>query len=143
MPALAIIECLLDGLETRQREAQIENAAGAGGATGSLHGRKVAAATGRADLQRGRHARVPDGQLAWPYAPKDVPPEILAKLREAVAAALEHPLVQTRFPEIGGIIPKKEDRGGDHSLRCQARRCPLGRGSEQSRRCRRAVVGWQ
>jgi tripartite-type tricarboxylate transporter receptor subunit TctC len=50
------------------------------------------------------------------YAPKGVPPEILAKLREAVAVALEHPLVQTRFPEIGGSIPRKEDRGGDRML---------------------------
>ncbi len=50
------------------------------------------------------------------YAPKGVPPEILAKLREAVAVALEHPLVQTRFPEIGGTIPKKEDQGGDRML---------------------------
>jgi tripartite-type tricarboxylate transporter receptor subunit TctC len=50
------------------------------------------------------------------YAPKGVPPEILAKLREAVAAALEHPLVQTRFPEIGGSVPRKEDRGGDRML---------------------------
>jgi len=47
------------------------------------------------------------------YAPKGVPPPILAKLREAVAAALEDPLVQKRFPEIGGAVPRKEDRGGD------------------------------
>ena len=50
------------------------------------------------------------------YAPKGVPPEILAKLREAVAVSLEHPLVQTRFPEIGGTVPRKEDRGGDRML---------------------------
>jgi tripartite-type tricarboxylate transporter receptor subunit TctC len=50
------------------------------------------------------------------YAPKGVPPEILAKLREAVAAALESPLVQKRFPEIGGSVPRKEDRGGDRML---------------------------
>jgi tripartite-type tricarboxylate transporter receptor subunit TctC len=50
------------------------------------------------------------------YAPKGVPPEILAKLREAVAVALEHPLVLTRFPEIGGTVPRKEDRGGDRML---------------------------
>ena len=42
--------------------------------------------------------------------------QILAKLREAVAAALEDPLVQTKFPEIGGTVPKKEDRGGDRML---------------------------
>jgi tripartite-type tricarboxylate transporter receptor subunit TctC len=50
------------------------------------------------------------------YAPKGVPAEILAKLREAVAAALDDPLVQKRFPEIGGSVPKKEDRGGDRML---------------------------
>ena len=50
------------------------------------------------------------------YAPKGVPPEILATLREAVAAALEAPLVQTRFPDIGGSVPSKEDRGGDRML---------------------------
>ena len=50
------------------------------------------------------------------YAPKGLPPEILAKLREAVAVALEDPLVLTRFPEIGGSVPKKEDRGGDRML---------------------------
>jgi len=50
------------------------------------------------------------------YAPKGLPPEILTKLRETVAVALEDPLVQTRFPEIGGTIPKKEDRGGERML---------------------------
>jgi len=50
------------------------------------------------------------------YAPKGLPPEILEKLREAVAVALEHPLVQTRFSEIGGRVPKMEDRGGDRML---------------------------
>lgn len=50
------------------------------------------------------------------YAPKGVPPEILAKLREAAVAALDDPLVQKRFPEIGGSVPKKEDRGGERML---------------------------
>jgi tripartite-type tricarboxylate transporter receptor subunit TctC len=50
------------------------------------------------------------------YAPKGVPPQILAKLREAVAAALEDPLVQKRFSEIGGGVPKREDRGGNRML---------------------------
>jgi len=45
-----------------------------------------------------------------------LPPPILAKLREAAVAALEDPLVQKRFPEIGGSVPKKEDRGGDRML---------------------------
>jgi len=50
------------------------------------------------------------------YAPKGVPPAILAKLREAAVAALDDPLVQKRFPEIGGSVPRKEDRGGDRML---------------------------
>lgn len=50
------------------------------------------------------------------YAPKGVPPPILAKLREAELAALEDPLVLKRFPEIGGVVPKKADRGGDRML---------------------------
>ena len=50
------------------------------------------------------------------YAPKGVPPPILAKLREAAVAALEDPLVQKRFPEIGGSVMRKEDRGGDRML---------------------------
>jgi tripartite-type tricarboxylate transporter receptor subunit TctC len=50
------------------------------------------------------------------YAPKGLPPAVLAKLRAAVAAALEDPLVQTKFPDIGGSVPRKEDRGGDRML---------------------------
>jgi tripartite-type tricarboxylate transporter receptor subunit TctC len=50
------------------------------------------------------------------YAPKGLPPPILAKLREAQLAALDDPLVQQRFPEIGGNIPNKEDRGAERML---------------------------
>lgn len=50
------------------------------------------------------------------YAPKGLPPAILARLRAAVAAALEDPLVLKRFPEIGGSVPRPEDRGGDRML---------------------------
>lgn len=50
------------------------------------------------------------------YAPKGLPPQILAKLREVAVAALEDPLVQKRFPEIGGNVPRKEDRGGERML---------------------------
>jgi tripartite-type tricarboxylate transporter receptor subunit TctC len=50
------------------------------------------------------------------YAPKGLPPAILARLRAAVAAALEDPLVQTKFPDIGGSVPRKEDRGGERML---------------------------
>jgi tripartite-type tricarboxylate transporter receptor subunit TctC len=50
------------------------------------------------------------------YAPKGLPPPILAKLRQAAVAALDDPLVQKRFPEIGGTLPKAEDRGGERML---------------------------
>lgn len=50
------------------------------------------------------------------HAPKGLPPQILAKLRAAVAAALEDPFVQKKFPDIGGSVPRKEDRGGDRML---------------------------
>lgn len=50
------------------------------------------------------------------YAPKGLPPPILAKLRGAVAQALEDPDVQKKFRDIGGTVPKPEDRGGDRML---------------------------
>jgi tripartite-type tricarboxylate transporter receptor subunit TctC len=50
------------------------------------------------------------------YAPKGLPPAVLAKLRAAAVAALEDPLVQTKFPDIGGSVPRKEDRGGERML---------------------------
>jgi tripartite-type tricarboxylate transporter receptor subunit TctC len=50
------------------------------------------------------------------YAPKGVPPQILARLRQAAAAALDDPFVLKRFPEIGGSVPRKEDRGGERML---------------------------
>jgi tripartite-type tricarboxylate transporter receptor subunit TctC len=50
------------------------------------------------------------------YAPKGLPPPILAKLREAAVTALADPLLQTRFPEIGGSLPRQQDRGGERML---------------------------
>ena len=50
------------------------------------------------------------------YAPKGLPPAILARLRAAVAASLEDALVLKRFPEIGGSVPRPQDRGGDRML---------------------------
>jgi len=51
------------------------------------------------------------------YAPKNLPPAILAKLRDAAVKALDDPAVQKRITDIGGILPKPEDRGG---IRMQA-----------------------
>lgn len=50
------------------------------------------------------------------YAPKGLPAPVLAKLRETVAKALEDPEVQKKFKDIGGVVPKPEDRGGDRML---------------------------
>ena len=50
------------------------------------------------------------------YAPKGVPPEILAKLREAAVKSLDDPVVQQKFIDIGGSVPKPERRGSDHML---------------------------
>lgn len=50
------------------------------------------------------------------YAPKNVPAPILAKLREAQLKALDDPEVQKKFLDIGGTVPKPEDRGGDRML---------------------------
>jgi tripartite-type tricarboxylate transporter receptor subunit TctC len=48
------------------------------------------------------------------YAPKGVPPEILAKLRAAVLKAQEDPAVQKRFADIGGAVPPPGKRGGEY-----------------------------
>ncbi len=50
------------------------------------------------------------------YAPKGLPPEILAKLREAAVKSLDDPAVQKKFLDIGGSVPKLERRGGDYML---------------------------
>lgn len=50
------------------------------------------------------------------YAPKGLPAPVLAKLREAVAKALDDPDVQKKFQDIGGVVPKPADRGGDRML---------------------------
>jgi tripartite-type tricarboxylate transporter receptor subunit TctC len=46
------------------------------------------------------------------YAPKNLPPAVLAKLRETVVKALDDPMVQAKFLEIGGTVPTEADRGG-------------------------------
>jgi tripartite-type tricarboxylate transporter receptor subunit TctC len=89
---------------------------------GSVRGFAVATAERSAllpDVPTAKEGGLPEFLMeSWLglYAPKGLPPPILAKLREAVAVALEDPLVQKRFPEIGGSVPKKEDRGGERML---------------------------
>jgi tripartite-type tricarboxylate transporter receptor subunit TctC len=50
------------------------------------------------------------------YAPKGLPPEILAKLRAIAVKVLDEPEVQKKFLDIGGTVPKPEDRGGARML---------------------------
>lgn len=50
------------------------------------------------------------------YVPKGLPPAILAKLRAAQLKALDDPDVQKKFGDIGGVVPKPADRGGDRML---------------------------
>lgn len=47
------------------------------------------------------------------YAPKGLPPEVLAKLRDAVAKSLADPATQERFLKIGAAAPATERRGGE------------------------------
>ena len=61
----------------------------------------------------------PDFHLvAWLglYAPKNLPPEILTRLREAIAKALDDPAVIQKMNSIGGEIPPPADRGGQRQL---------------------------
>lgn len=46
------------------------------------------------------------------YAPKNLPPAILAKLRETAVKALDDPMVKEKIVGIGGVLPRPEDRGG-------------------------------
>jgi tripartite-type tricarboxylate transporter receptor subunit TctC len=50
------------------------------------------------------------------YAPKGLPPAVLARLREAELKALDDPMVQQKFFDLGGAVPKQADRGGDRML---------------------------
>jgi tripartite-type tricarboxylate transporter receptor subunit TctC len=44
-------------------------------------------------------------------APKDTPPEIVAKLVDALSAALDDPRIQARYADLGSSAPKGADRG--------------------------------
>jgi putative tricarboxylic transport membrane protein len=44
-------------------------------------------------------------------APKGTPPEIVARLADALSKALDDPTVQQRFAELGSSAPKAPDRG--------------------------------
>ena len=50
------------------------------------------------------------------YAPKGIPAPIMAKLRATFEKALDDADVQRRFLDIGGVVPRKEDRGPERML---------------------------
>ncbi len=46
------------------------------------------------------------------FAPKGTPPEIVAKLTDALDKALDDPNTRKRLLDLGGVIPEKAGRGG-------------------------------
>jgi tripartite-type tricarboxylate transporter receptor subunit TctC len=44
------------------------------------------------------------------FAPKGVPPEVIARLADALDRALDEPVVQERLTQLGGSIPAKAER---------------------------------
>jgi tripartite-type tricarboxylate transporter receptor subunit TctC len=71
------------------------------------------------DVPTAKEGGVPDFNLvAWLglYAPKNLPPAILARLREVIAKALDDPEVIKKMNGIGGEIPPPADRGGQRQL---------------------------
>lgn len=46
------------------------------------------------------------------YAPKGLPADVLAKLRDAVARSLADPATQERFLKTGATVPSADRRGG-------------------------------
>lgn len=51
------------------------------------------------------------------YAPKGLPAPILATLRQAVAKALDEPIVKERLGNVGATPPRREHRGGEYMHR--------------------------
>lgn len=60
-----------------------------------------------------KEAGLPDYQVsAWNalFAPKDTPKEIVAKLTQALDAALDDPTTRKRLLDLGGVLPDKPNR---------------------------------
>lgn len=72
------------------------------------------------DVPTAKEAGLPDfAAETWTglYAPKGLPPEILAKLRESVTKSLAEQEVQQRFLKIGATVPGADRQGGDYMLK--------------------------
>lgn len=64
-----------------------------------------------------KQAGIPEFQLSiWSalYAPKGTPPEVVARLVNALDRALDDPAVDKRLVELGGAVPSKAERGPAH-----------------------------
>ena len=44
------------------------------------------------------------------FAPKGVPPEVVAKLADALDKALDEPVVRERLAQLGAAVPAKAER---------------------------------
>jgi tripartite-type tricarboxylate transporter receptor subunit TctC len=72
------------------------------------------------DVPSANEVGLPDFKAAtWNglYAPKGVPGQILERLRDAHAKALDDPVVQKRLGDLGATVPKPAERGGDYMQR--------------------------
>lgn len=89
---------------------------------GSLKGYGVAAPQRSPllpDVPTASEGGLPNFQLvAWlgMYAPRNLPPPVLARLRASAVAALEDPTVIKKMNDIGGEIPSVADRGHERML---------------------------
>ena len=63
------------------------------------------------------------------FAPRGVPPEVIARLADALDKALDEPVVRERLIQLGGSVPAKAERGPaafDHFVRSEiARWAPI------------------
>jgi tripartite-type tricarboxylate transporter receptor subunit TctC len=64
------------------------------------------------DVPTAREAGVNYEMSIWAglFAPKGVPPEVVAKLADALDKALDEPVVRETIAKLGGSIPAKEER---------------------------------
>lgn len=63
-----------------------------------------------------KEAGLPEYQVAaWNavFAPKGTPKEIVTKLSDALSTALDDANTRKRLEDLGGVLPKKDERGGE------------------------------
>jgi tripartite-type tricarboxylate transporter receptor subunit TctC len=64
------------------------------------------------DVPTGKEEGINYEMSVWAglFAPKGVPPEVIAKLADALDKALDEPVVRERLAQLGGSIPAKAER---------------------------------